>query len=97
MPFRTLAVNATRNPTLYFKRVYIKQLDGFVLPTGETHNGICVVGDAGGMNQQHFDLCVGRRAQHTKLPSAAKRGHTMCDIQILDESSAAKPSRRKKR
>ncbi|HZU97566.1 MAG TPA: 3D domain-containing protein, partial [Planctomycetota bacterium] len=65
---------------LYGKKVYIKQLDGLVLPTGEKHNGICYVGDAGGMvAYQQFDFFTGTQDYSGRLGLA-----DTCDVQILD-------------
>jgi len=49
IPFRVLAHNARTETPLYLKTVYIEQLDGVRLPTGEVHNGMCVIGDCGSM------------------------------------------------
>ena len=69
---------------------YIKQLDGSKLPTGEVHNGVCIAGDVGAMGEKHFDLCVGREDHHIAIPSAGSPG-TICELEILDVSSASKP------
>src|SRR5262249_30611244 len=95
VPFRTLAINPRLNPSLYHKKVYIKQLDGLVMPNGEKHNGVCVVGDAGGMRQTHFDLFVGREDHHITLASIEQGGGTICEIQILGENPASsKPAKK---
>ncbi len=82
IPFRTLAHNPHERlggATLYGKKVYIKQLDGHVLPTGETHNGICYVGDCGGMvAYQQFDFFTGTREYSGSLGIP-----DTCDVQIL--------------
>lgn len=96
VPYRTLAINPGYNKALYFKKVYIKQLDGIELPNGETHNGVCVIGDAGGMRKTHFDLFVGRKSTHVSLKSVGKKGGTIVEIQVLEESAASKPTKRKK-
>jgi hypothetical protein len=90
VPFRTLAINPKLNPTFYYKKVYIKQLDGMQLPTGETHNGVCICGDAGGMRKTHFDLFVGREDHHVSLASVGVGDARICEIQLLDDCGAAK-------
>lgn len=90
IPFRTLALNPHFNKQHFYKKVYIKQLDGLKLPTGEVHNGICIAGDVGGMGEKHFDLCVGREDHHITIPSAGSPG-TICEVEILDVSNASKP------
>jgi len=84
IPFRVLAINAKLNKHLYKKKVYIKQLDGLTMVNGEKHNGICIVGDCGGMRKEHFDFFVGREDHHIHVPSVSHGGATICEIKILD-------------
>jgi hypothetical protein len=93
IPFRTLAINPKLNPTLYYQKVYIKQLDGLML-NDQKHNGICIVGDAGGMRQAHFDLFVGREDHHISLASVGTGDARICEIQVLGESAASRPGKR---
>ena len=93
IPFRTLALNPRLNPGLHYKKVYIKQLDGMQLSTGERHNGVCIAGDTGGMRKTHFDLFVGREDHHITIPSVSRGGATICEVQILEDSSAARGKR----
>jgi hypothetical protein len=98
IPFRTLACNGSKEKSLYYKKVYIEQLDGLTLPTGEIHNGICLVGDCGGMTPGHqFDFFVGREERHISLPSLGKsQGGAACHVAILDgECEAAKPTKKR--
>lgn len=77
VPFRTLAHNARKEPGLYGRRVFIAQLAGLTLPTGEVHNGVCIVGDAGGMEPGlQFDLFVGPQSGRIGLPA-------QCQVEIL--------------
>lgn len=92
IPFRVLAHNARTETPLYLKTVYIEQLDGVVLPTGEVHNGMCVVGDCGSMAPAggQLDLFVGRRDHHVALPSAAAtHGSAVSRVEILGDCAAA--------
>jgi hypothetical protein len=95
VPFRTLALNPHFNSALFYKKIYIKQLDGMTMPNGEVHNGICIAGDIGGMGATHFDLCVGREDRHISIPSVGGRGGTICEIQVLGESAASRPGKKK--
>jgi len=96
VPFRTLALNPKYNPpSLFYKKVYIKQLDGMTLPNGDVHNGVCIAGDVGGMRPTHFDLCVGREDRHITIPSVGGRGGTICEVQILGESAVSRPGKAK--
>src|SRR5262249_17392624 len=91
IPFRVLAHNAQTEPSLYGRIVYIQQLDGLALPTGEIHNGMCVVGDQGGMAPpgKQFDFFVGREDRHIQLPTlAASQGGSVCNVEILGPCAA---------
>jgi peptidoglycan hydrolase-like protein with peptidoglycan-binding domain len=91
IPFRVLAHNAKTEPSLYGRIVYIQQLDGLVLPTGETHNGMCIVGDQGGMAPpgKQFDFCVGREDRHIQIPTLApSQGGSVCNVEILGPCAA---------
>jgi hypothetical protein len=91
IPFRTLAISLRVNSSMFYKKVYIKQLDGMSVPgTNERHNGICVVGDVGAMRKKHFDLFVGREDHHIRVPSVGTDDATMCEIQLLGECPASK-------
>jgi hypothetical protein len=77
IPFRTLAHNARRETPLYGKRVFIAELRGVKLPTGEVHNGVCIVGDAGSMDPgRQFDLFVGPESNSISLP-------VQCSVEVL--------------
>lgn len=92
IPFRVLAHNYKTETPLYGKKVYIQQMDGLRLPTGETHNGICVVGDCGGMAPpgQQFDFFVGREDRHIAMPTLApSQGGAICNVEILGDCAAA--------
>lgn len=90
IPFRVLAVNPYEHAGLFHKKVYIRQLDGLVLPTGEIHNGICIVGDVGRMKHEHFDLFCGNEDAHLSIPSIGKRdGRQLVELQILDAAASA--------
>jgi peptidoglycan hydrolase-like protein with peptidoglycan-binding domain len=90
IPYRTLAINPSVNSSLYNKKVYIKQLDGLTMAgTNEKHNGICIVGDAGGMRKTHFDLFVGREDHHISIKSVGTGDATICEIQVLGDSPAS--------
>ncbi|HEY4243305.1 MAG TPA: hypothetical protein VGM88_26010 [Kofleriaceae bacterium] len=96
IPFRVLAHNSRGETPLFGRIVYIQQLDGFKLPTGEVHNGMCVVGDVGGMTPgEQFDFFVGRMDAPLQIPSIAKSGGgSICHIEILGASAAySKPQR----
>lgn len=75
IPFRTLA-HDPRTESLYGRRVYIAELAGIKLPTGEVHNGVCIVGDAGGMQDGAFDLFIGPEAGRIALPAT-------CNVELL--------------
>lgn len=95
VPYRTLAINPKLNPSLYYKKVYIKQLDGMTMSgTNEKHNGICIVGDAGGMRQTHFDLFVGREDHHISIKSVGTGDATICEIQVLGDCAASHPGKK---
>ena len=92
IPFRVLAHNARTETPLYLKTVYIEQLDGVRLPTGEVHNGMCVVGDCGSMAPAggQLDLFVGRGDHHVAIPSvAATQGGAASRVEILGDCAAA--------
>ena len=97
IPFRVLAHNARTEPSLYGRIVYIEQLDGQVMPTGERHNGMCIVGDQGGMSPpgKQFDLCVGREDQHIRIPTLTpSQGGSVCNVEILGMCAAfSRPQR----
>jgi hypothetical protein len=77
IPFRTLAHDPRKEPSLYGRKVYVAQLAGMKLPTGEVHNGVCIVGDAGGMDGGlQFDLFVGPESGRISLPA-------QCNVEIL--------------
>lgn len=97
VPFRTLDLNPNYNREHCFKRVYIKQLDGMKMPNGEVHNGMCIAGDVGGMRAKQFDLFVGREDAHIKVPSIGGRGGTIVELEILGDSAASRPRKRKKK
>jgi len=91
IPFRVLAHNARTEPALCGRIVYVQQLDGIVLPTGEKHNGMCVVGDQGGMAPpgKQFDFFVGREDHHIQLTSlGASQGGSVCNVEVLGPSAA---------
>lgn len=91
IPFRVLAHNPRSEPPLYGRIVYIRQLDGLVLPTGEPHNGMCIVGDCGGMAPAgaQFDFFVGREDRHIAIPTLAhSQGGSVCEVEILGASAA---------
>jgi len=92
IPFRVLAHNPKTETPLYRRIVYIKQLDGLVLPTGEVHNGMCVVGDCGGMAPAgaQLDFFVGRQDRHITIPTIApSQGGSVCEVEILGTCTAA--------
>ncbi|HEU4735337.1 MAG TPA: peptidoglycan-binding protein, partial [Kofleriaceae bacterium] len=93
IPFRVLAHNPRSEPhgSLYGRIVYIRQLDGLVLSTGETHNGMCIVGDCGGMAPPgaQFDFFIGREDHHISIPTVAhSQGGSVCEVEILGTSAA---------
>lgn len=90
VPFRTVAINPYLNPHMHYKKVYIKQLDGMQLASGERHNGVCIAGDTGGMRANHCDLFVGREDRHITIPSVGRGGGTICEVQVMEECSAAR-------
>jgi hypothetical protein len=97
IPFRVLAHNPKTETPLYGKKVYIQQLDGLVLSTGEKHNGICVVGDCGGMAPpgQQFDFFCGREDRHMQIPTLApSQGGSVCNVEILGDCDAAQPKKK---
>ena len=58
VPFRTLAVDPSVVPLGTV--VYVPALDGVRLPTGETHDGLCLAQDTGqGIEGQRVDIFVG--------------------------------------
>jgi hypothetical protein len=62
------------------------------LPTGEVHNGMCVVGDCGGMAPAgvQFDFFVGREDRHIQIPTlAASQGGAVCRVEIVGDCAAA--------
>ena len=97
IPFRVLAHNPRTEPSLYHRKVYIQQLDGLRLPTGEIHNGVCLVGDCGKMEPPglQFDFFAGREDHHINIPSVAKsRGGAICNCLILEDCEPSKHRRR---
>lgn len=77
IPFRTLAHDPRKEPSLYGRKVFIAELAGQTLPTGETHNGVCIVGDAGSLEGGlQFDLFVGPERGRISLPA-------QCNVEIL--------------
>lgn len=92
IPFRVLAVNPYEHAGLFHKKVYLKQLDGLLLPTGEFHNGVCIVGDVGRMKHEHFDFFCGNEDAHLSIPSVGRRdGRILVELQILEAAPAAVP------
>jgi hypothetical protein len=86
-----LAHNPRSEAPLYGRIVYIRQLDGLVLSTGETHNGMCIVGDCGGMAPAgaQFDFFIGREDHHIAIPTLARsQGGSVCEVEILGTSAA---------
>jgi peptidoglycan hydrolase-like protein with peptidoglycan-binding domain len=75
IPFRTLA-HDPRQEALYGRKVFIEPLVGFKLPTGEIHNGVCIVGDSGSMERGQLDLFVGPGSGRIALPA-------QCNVEIL--------------
>lgn len=77
IPYRTLAFNAAKEEKkLYGKRVFIQELVGVELPTGETHNGVCIIGDAGSLEPgKQFDLFVGPDGNRLAIPE-------ICNVEI---------------
>lgn len=91
IPFRVLAHNYKTETPLFGRIVYIQQLDGLALPTGEIHNGMCIVGDTGGMAPpgKQFDCFVGREDRHIQIPSLAdSQGGSVCNVEILGPCAA---------
>jgi peptidoglycan hydrolase-like protein with peptidoglycan-binding domain len=91
IPFRVLAHNPTSETPLYGRVVYIKQLDGLVMSTGEIHNGMCIVGDCGGMAPAgaQFDFFCGREDRHIAIPTLARsQGGSVCEVEILGVCTA---------
>lgn len=77
VPFRTIAINGAKEKNLYGKKVFISELAGMRLPTGETHNGMCIIGDAGGVEAgKQLDLFVGVDGNSIGLPA-------VCNVEIL--------------
>jgi peptidoglycan hydrolase-like protein with peptidoglycan-binding domain len=92
IPFRVLAHNPRSETPLYGRIVYIKQLDGLVMSTGERHNGMCIVGDCGGMAPagKQFDFFCGREDHHISIPTLApSQGGSVCEVEILGACAAA--------
>jgi len=94
VPFRTLALRPRYHAAYFYRKVYIKQLDGMTMPNGEVHNGMCIAGDVGNMHEHHFDFCVGREDHHIQIPSVGGRGGTIVELQILEESAASRPGKK---
>src|SRR5262249_44013800 len=71
IPFRVLAHNPKTEAPLYGRTVYIQQLDGLRLPTGEVHNGMWVGGDCRGMAppRARVDFFVRRRGRAITTPT----------------------------
>jgi peptidoglycan hydrolase-like protein with peptidoglycan-binding domain len=93
IPFRVLAHNPKSETPLYGRIVYIRQLDGLMLSTGENHNGMCIVGDCGGMAPAgaQFDFFIGREDHHIAIPTLARsQGGSVCEVEILGASTAAR-------
>lgn len=77
LPFRTLAHDPRKEPSLYGRRVFVEPLAGVTLPTGEVHNGVCIVGDCGTMEGGlQFELFVGPESGRITLPA-------QCNVEIL--------------
>lgn len=74
IPFRTLAHDPRKEAGLYGRKVFIAELAGTRLPSGETHNGVCIVGDAGSLDG--FDLFIGPESGRIALPA-------QCNVEIL--------------
>jgi hypothetical protein len=91
IPFRTLAVNGSKEKGLYRKKVYVEQLDGLALPYGGTHNGVCIVGDCGGMAAgNQFDFFVGREDAHIAIPGTHTKAGVASRVAVLGDCEAAK-------
>jgi peptidoglycan hydrolase-like protein with peptidoglycan-binding domain len=99
IPYRVVAVNRAERE-LYRRKVYIKALDGMRLaPTGEVHNGICIVGDCGDMHKGfHFDFFRGREDVPFKIVSPLgnarnKKGVSLplSEVALLDFSTTWPP------
>lgn len=103
IPYRVLAINKRHDGDLYFQKVYIKALDGMRLPpTGEIHNGICLVGDCGSMDpRRQFDFFKGRQDITFKIRGDRgtfknSKGVSLpdCTAVFLGECAAARAARR---
>lgn len=103
IPYRVLAINSGHDKHHYLQKVYIRALDGRRLPpTGEVHNGICIVGDCGSMDPgRQFDFFKGRQDVTFKIDGGLgmfknSKGVSLplSEIAFLGECEAA---RRKKR
>jgi hypothetical protein len=96
IPFRTLAVNRDNETHFYRKKAYVEQLDGLVLPDGKTHNGICIIGDCGGMaTGAQFDFFVGREDSHIRIPGTPTKCGVASRVVILDDCEAAQKKKKK--
>jgi hypothetical protein len=100
-----LAINSSHDTKFYGRRVYIRALDGVRLPpTGEVHNGVCIVGDCGSMDAgRQFDFFKGRQdvtfriaGEHGMFKNS--KGVTLpdCDVQFLDQCPGVPPPKPKK-
>ena len=98
IPYRVLAINAKSDSDKYYKKVYVQALDGKKLaPTGEIHNGICVVGDCGAMDPgKQFDFFMGREDAPFEIDDDLGNEKTINGtyplslISILEDCAAAK-------
>lgn len=104
IPYRVLAINAGADSHHYRQKVYIKALDGMRLPpTGEVHNGICIVGDCGSMDPgRQFDFFKGRQDIAFKIDGGIgmfknSKGVSLplSEIAFLDACVAAQPRKKK--
>jgi len=63
-PYATVAVNDIRLGT----KLYLPQLDGLKLPSGETHNGCVIADDNGhGLGRRHIDWFVAKETNYDIL------------------------------
>ena len=106
IPYRVLAVNSAHDTWRYFQKVYIKALDGVRLaPTGEVHNGVCVIGDCGSMDTgKQFDFFKGRQDITFKIDGGLgmfknSKGVSLplSDVAFLGECATAAALRAKKK
>lgn len=104
IPYRVLAINAAHDSHRYLQKVYVKALDGVRLaPTGEVHNGVCVVGDCGSMDPgKQFDFFKGRQDITFKIDgglgmftNSKKVSLPLSDIAFLGECVSAQRKKKK--